>query len=150
MRTKDVYFEFNDNHVAFLNPEANMDFCPRMKLQVSKFYLRDPRDCHAVNRIHENKFFNDNSNTIFMRIENDDNFESISFLNDRCREDSNWFLILMIIIGVLVLTLIILIAVFCYLKNRKKLDIIMPEPRTYRQTQIVMQVETHGLIKTDF
>lgn len=150
-RTQEVYFEFNNNHVDFINPEQDVSFCPDMKLQISKLYLRDPRNCESVNRIYENKFFNDNSNSIFMRIEErDENFESISYLNDRCRTESNWFLILMISLGVAALLIIIIIAVFCYCRNKRKLDIVMPEPRTYRQTQIIMQVETHGLMKTDF
>lgn len=150
IRTKEVYFEFNNNHIDFVNPEAtDIIFCPNMKLQVSKVFIRDHRGCNAVSQFHEQKFFNDNSNTIFMRIEND-KFESISYLNDHCRTETNWFWILMIIIGIIVLVLILMIGIFCYCRNKRKLDIIMPEPRTYRQTQIVMQVETHGLIKTDF
>lgn len=150
-RTQDVYFEFDNNRVDFIHPERDVSFCPNMKLSLSKFYLRDPRNCEAVSRFYENKFFNDNSNSIFMRIEAvNENFESISYLNDRCRTDSNWFLFLMIGLGTLLLLIIVLIAIFCYCRNRRKLDIIMPEPRTYRQTQIIMQVETHGLMKTDF
>lgn len=150
-RTQDVYFEFQNNHIDFIHPEQDISFCPNMKLQVSKLYLRDARTCEAVARIHESKFFNDHSNSIFMRTQEADvEFESISFLSDRCRTDSNWFLILMIIIAVVVLLVILILTLYCYCRKRKHMDIIMPEPRTYRQTQIVMQVETHGLMKTDF
>lgn len=148
-RTQEVIFEFNNNHIDFIQPEQDVAFCPDMKLQLSKFYLRDPRNCEAVGRIYENKFFNDNSNSIFMRLQ-EENFESISYLNDRCRTESSWFWILMIILALVLLLLISLLAIFCYCRNRKHLDIIMPEPRTYKQTQIIMQVETHGLMKTDF
>lgn len=151
-RTQEVYFEFNNNQVDFVHPEQDISFCPDMKLQVSKLYLRDPRNCESVSRIYENKFFNENSNSVFMRVEdNDENFETISYLSDRCRTDSKWFLILMILLGIVVLLLILIPAIFCYLRNKRKHNIIiLPEPRTYKQTQIVMQVETHGLIKTDF
>jgi hypothetical protein len=118
---------------------------------MSKFFLRDPRQCDNIGRLYEQKFFNDHSNVIFMRMEEQDpSFESISFLNDRCRSDSNLFWILLIILGVVVLLLFLIPFVFCYLRKKRKLDIVMPEPRTYRQTQIVMQIETHGLMKTDF
>lgn len=150
-RTQEVYFEFNNNHINFIHPEQDISFCPDMKLQVSKLYLRDARNCESLGKLYENKFFNDNSNSIFMRIEqNDDDFESISYLNDRCRTDSNWFLILMIIVAVVVFLAILIPALFCYLRKKKHLDIVMPEPRTYRQTQIVMQIEHVGLMKTDF
>lgn len=149
-RTQEVVFEFNNNRIDFIHPELDVDFCPDMKLQISRLYLRDPRNCEAVGRIYENKFFNDNSNSIFMRIE-EENFESISYLNEvSCRTESRWFWILMIVLALVLLLFISLLVIFCYCRNRKHLDIIMPEPRTYKQTQIVMQVETHGLMKTDF
>lgn len=149
-RTQEVVFEFNNNRIDFIHPELDVDFCPDMKLQISRLYLRDPRNCEAVGRIYENKFFNDNSNSIFMRIE-EENFESISYLNEvSCRTESRWFWILMIVLALVLLLFISLLFIFCYCRNRKHLDIIMPEPRTYKQTQIVMQVETHGLMKTDF
>lgn len=150
-RTKEVYFEFNNNHVNFVHPEGDVIFQPDLKLQISKFYLRDPRQCDNIGRMYEQKFFNDNSNSVFMRMEEQEpEFESISFLNDRCRRDSNWFWILMVILAVVVFLLFLIPFICCYIRNRKRMDIIMPEPRTYRQTQIVMQVETHGLMKTDF
>lgn len=149
-RTQEVVFEFNNNHIDFIHPEQDVAFCHDMKLQINRLYLRDPRNCEAVGRIYESKFFNDNSNSIFMRIE-EENFESISYLNDvQCRAESRWFWILMIILALVLLLLISILAIWCYCRNRKHLDIIMPEPRTYKQTQIVMQVETHGLMKTDF
>lgn len=150
-RTADVYFEFNDNRIDFINPEGDVAFCPDMKILVNKLYLRDPRSCETVGRFYDKKFFSDNSNTIFMRTEEkDQEFNTISYLNDRCRTDSNWFMIFLIVLAVIVFLSILIPAIFCYLRRGKKLDIVMPEPRTYRQTQIVMQVETHGLIKTDF
>ena len=151
-RTQDVFFEFNDNHINFVHPEQDIQFCPNMKLQVSKLYLRDPRNCEAVSRIYENKFFNDFSNSIFMRLEEKhENFETISYISDSCKSDSKWFIILISLLAFVVILLILIPVIFCYLRNKRKHNImIMPEPRTYKQTQIIMQVETHGLIKTDF
>jgi hypothetical protein len=137
--------------VDSIQPEGDVFFHPDLKLQMNKLYLRDPRHCENIGRLYQQKFFNEHSNEIFMRMEEkDSNFESISFLNDRCRSDSNLFWILLIILGFVVLLLFLIPFTFCYLRKKRKMDIVMPEPRTYRQTQIVMQIETHGLIKTDF
>lgn len=124
-------------------------FSPDMRVQVNKLYIRDAQSCQSVGRIYDEKFFNDNSNSVFMRIE-DQNFESIAYLNDRCKTESSWFWIIIALVSFVVLLVILVPVIFCYFKRRRALDIVMPEPRTYRQTQIVMQVETHGLIKTDF
>ncbi|XP_034672233.1 uncharacterized protein LOC117903859 [Drosophila subobscura] len=34
-------------------------------------------------------------------------------------------------------------------RKRRKLDVVQPEPRTYKETQIVYQIENAGLLKTD-
>ncbi|XP_064555135.1 uncharacterized protein LOC135440074 [Drosophila montana] len=34
-------------------------------------------------------------------------------------------------------------------RRRRKLDVVQPEPRTYKETQIVYQIENAGLLKTD-
>jgi hypothetical protein len=153
LRTGNVYFEFHNNHINFIHPVDDMSFGSSIQLQLSKLYFRDPQNCESVNRIYESKFFNDNAHAIYVRLENEDeNFNSISYLSERCRDDSKWFLYLLIAIAVIVFLAILIPAVCCFLRFRRKkqLDIIMPEPRTYRQTQIVMQIENTGLMKTDF
>lgn len=132
-----------------------MSFGSDINLQMSKLYFRDPQNCEGVNQIYDTKFFNDNAHAIYLRLENEDeNFNSISYLSERCRNDSKWFMYLLIAIAVVVFLTIMIPAICCYLRTKKRkekqLDLVMPEPRTYRQTQIVMQIENTGLIKTDF
>lgn len=153
IRTGNVYFEFHNNQINFIHPIDDMSFNPSIQLQLSKLYFRDPQNCDTVNSINEKKFFSDNAHAIYLRLENEDeNFNSISYLNERCRDDSKWFMYLLIAIAVIVFLAILIPAFFCYLryKRKKHINLIMPEPRTYRQTQIVMQIENTGLIKTDF
>lgn len=152
-RTGNVYFGFHNNHINFIHPIDDMSFGRSIQLQLSKLYFRDAQNCDSVNRIYESKFFNDNAHAIYVRLEDDDeNFNSISYLNERCKDDSKWFLYLLIATAVIVFLVIMIPAIFCYMRYRrgKQLNLIMPEPRTYRQTQIVMQIENTGLIKTDF
>lgn len=132
-----------------------MSFGSDMNLQMSKLYLRDPQNCDGVTHMYDTKFFSDNSHAVFLRLENEDeNFNSISYLSERCRNDSKWFMYLLIAIAVVVFCAIMIPAICCYLRTKKRrekqLDLVMPEPRTYRQTQIVMQIENTGLIRTDF
>jgi len=61
------------------------------------------------------------------------------------------------IVGIILLScalIVIIIGVIIYFHREKQKIIqartISPEPRTYRETQIVMQVESHDLLKTDF
>jgi len=149
-RTRDVYFEFVDNSITSVNPKEDILFSPDLRLEVRNIYIGDPRSCEVLSGIYDLKFFKENANSVYMRT--DVTFEKLSYLHDHCRLDSNWLWILLISLAVVVVILLILIPVICcYLKNKRQHKImILPEPRTYKQTQIVMQVETHGLIKTDF
>lgn len=60
-----------------------------------------------------------------------------------------------ILLGVLLLLLVLLlIGGIVWLqvakrRKKRKLDVVMPEPRTYKETQIVYQIENAGLLKTD-
>lgn len=60
-----------------------------------------------------------------------------------------------IVVGIIVLVIIaITIAVIVVMriarKRRKRmLDVVLPESRTYKETQIVYQIENAGLLKTD-
>lgn len=73
--------------------------------------------------------------------------------NQICIQESY---LLYIIIGVVVifvvLIVVLVIIVYLYMRKRKAaqlMNVVQPEGRTYRETQIVMQIENAGLLKTD-
>lgn len=153
-RTGDVLLEFNNNRVDTIFPESNLQFAERIKLQMNSLFIVIPKSCERINNLFEKQFFSDHSNAIYMRVVDSDNeYNTMSHhQNNRCHDVFDWFWILMIILAVVVFFVILIPFLLCvYFKRQKrKLDIVMPEPRTYRQTQIVMQIENHGLLKTDF
>ncbi|EDW00262.1 uncharacterized protein LOC6565250 [Drosophila grimshawi] len=60
-----------------------------------------------------------------------------------------------IVLGSLLLALLIVLLLLllwwrlAQRRRRRKLDVVQPEPRTYKETQIVYQIENAGLLKTD-
>lgn len=60
-----------------------------------------------------------------------------------------------IVVGSLLLALILILLLLliwwrlAQRRKRRKLDVVQPEPRTYKETQIVYQIENAGLLKTD-
>ncbi|XP_017074370.1 LOW QUALITY PROTEIN: uncharacterized protein LOC108110031 [Drosophila eugracilis] len=73
-------------------------------------------------------------------------------ITDQCREQSYMAYIISgsVILGLLLLLLILLLWWRVVQKRRRrKLDVVQPEPRTYKETQIVYQIENAGLLKTD-
>ncbi|XP_039498590.1 uncharacterized protein LOC120456067 [Drosophila santomea] len=75
-----------------------------------------------------------------------------SLISDECREHSYMAYIISgsVLLGLLMLLLILLLWWRVVQKRRRrKLDVVQPEPRTYKETQIVYQIENAGLLKTD-
>ncbi|EDX17934.1 uncharacterized protein LOC6725979 [Drosophila simulans] len=75
-----------------------------------------------------------------------------SLITDECRERSYLAYIISgsVLLGLLLLLLILLLWWRVVQKRRRrKLDVVQPEPRTYKETQIVYQIENAGLLKTD-
>lgn len=60
-----------------------------------------------------------------------------------------------IVVGSLLLALLLVLLLLllwwrlAQRRKRRKLDVVQPEPRTYKETQIVYQIENAGLLKTD-
>ncbi|SPP77731.1 uncharacterized protein LOC117581017 [Drosophila guanche] len=55
-----------------------------------------------------------------------------------------------VLLGLLLLLLLLLLWWrLAQRRKRRKLDVVQPEPRTYKETQIVYQIENAGLLKTD-
>lgn len=152
MRTEEVTFHFRNNHVDYFNPDEDFSFCPNLHLNLQRLYLREPQSCEAVSRMTEKSFIHLNANSILIRTdEANREFETVTAQFNRCRSDSTFWLVVgsvASVIGILLIIIIILVIVYC--RKQRKLDVIMPEPRTYKQTQIVMQIENCGLLKTDF
>nr|XP_016923977.1 uncharacterized protein LOC108005290 [Drosophila suzukii]XP_016923978.1 uncharacterized protein LOC108005290 [Drosophila suzukii]XP_036677069.1 uncharacterized protein LOC108005290 [Drosophila suzukii] len=73
-------------------------------------------------------------------------------ITDQCRERSYMAYIISgsVVLGLLLILLILLIWWrVVQRRRRRKLDVVQPEPRTYKETQIVYQIENAGLLKTD-
>ncbi|XP_017130472.1 uncharacterized protein LOC108148134 [Drosophila elegans] len=75
-----------------------------------------------------------------------------TLITDQCRQRSYLAYIISgsVLLGLLLLLLILLLWWrVVQRRRRRKLDVVQPEPRTYKETQIVYQIENAGLLKTD-
>lgn len=73
-------------------------------------------------------------------------------ITEQCQRTSYVAFIVVGSILLLLLLLLVLLLLWCRLvqrRRRRKLDVVQPEPRTYKETQIVYQIENAGLLKTD-
>jgi hypothetical protein len=83
----------------------------------------------------------------------EDEFKSVKdYRSDYCMEGNRTILIVSLTSAILGLMVVVALGTAWYIwyqKRKRRLDIVMPEGKTYRETQIVMQIEHHGLLKTD-
>lgn len=91
----------------------------------------------------------------FPKISEPNNYITLSeYIQTDCRLSINYWLWISIAVSAMLLIIISAILTFIIYRRKKrrrrlKLDIVKPEPRTYKETQIIYQIENAGLLKTD-
>lgn len=118
--------------------------------------------CDDVKLLTETAFFVTNKDSILFRMQDklldsdqtdEQEFSTISHItNHLCISRSLfWYYVLIGGTIVLILLLLILILLCVWYRRRKaqQMSLIVPDGRTYKETTIVMQIENHGLLKTD-
>lgn len=72
-------------------------------------------------------------------------------ISEQCQKTSYTAYIVAGSVLLVLLLLLLLLMGWCVAqrRRRRKLDVVQPEPRTYKETQIVYQIENAGLLKTD-
>uniref|UniRef100_A0A6B2E6H8 Putative conserved secreted protein n=1 Tax=Phlebotomus kandelakii TaxID=1109342 RepID=A0A6B2E6H8_9DIPT len=163
--TEPMYLDFSRNNFDTPGDPEPLQFSPEFRLVFTTNRFITPITCEQISRIQHNEFFHQFSSEIFFRhndyiidknqdfSSNQDEFHSFAYIIENfCIETSHfWYIILGVGLFVLLL-LIILIIILCVWWRRRKarqLEIVKPEGKTYRETQIVMQIENHGLLKTE-
>lgn len=151
-QTEIVYFDFNNNRINTIFPDFNVLFNHDFNLRINDIYLESPLNCEQINSAFESEFVKEYSDRIMLN-ESDGNFEPFYIWQKiKCVDHEFWFKILLIALAVLVFLTLITVFLWCYCwkrKKRTKMIYVVPEPKTYRETVIVTQIENHGLLRTD-
>uniref|UniRef100_A0A1W7R811 Protein with signal anchor n=1 Tax=Aedes albopictus TaxID=7160 RepID=A0A1W7R811_AEDAL len=148
--------QFHNNRIGHINGAKMLIFSDDFDVNFRAIYVEQSINCDQVVSLKETSFLKNYPEEIYFGSSNEgSDFKSFQDIKRfRCAEDRFWFyLIIGAVAGSIVLVLICLLGSYCYVtqkkKKQQKLQVVMPEPRTYRETQIVMQIENHGLLKTD-
>uniref|UniRef100_A0A1B0CBF9 Uncharacterized protein n=1 Tax=Lutzomyia longipalpis TaxID=7200 RepID=A0A1B0CBF9_LUTLO len=161
-----LFLDFSRNNFDTPDWPQPLIFAPEFRLIFTRNQFITPITCAQLNRIRDNEFFNLFSSETFFRLSDyiidggsaevggrDDVFSFAYITENFCIESSYfWWIILGIVLFVLLLLVIFMILLCVWWrkqKEKRRLEIIQPEGKTYRETQIVMQIENHGLLKTD-
>lgn len=143
---------FHNNRIGQLNDARSLTFSNEFNIQLREIYIEHNIDCGETAALKQSSLLLSYSDDFFFGSK-----ESFQSLNDirrtRCMEDKFWLYLTIGVVAGSILLAIIALLVFCCCvaqkRRKRRLDIVVPEPRTYRETQIIMQIENHGLLKTD-
>uniref|UniRef100_A0A1L8D9T1 Uncharacterized protein n=2 Tax=Nyssomyia neivai TaxID=330878 RepID=A0A1L8D9T1_9DIPT len=161
-----MFLDFSRNQFDTPDWPQPLQFAPEFRLIFTRNQFINPTTCAQLNRIRDNEFFNLFSSEIFFRLTDymidsgsgeingrNDVFSFAYITENFCIETSYFWWIILGIILFLLLLLVIFMVLLCVWwrkqKEKRRLEVIQPEGKTYRETQIVMQIENHGLLKTD-
>lgn len=152
-------FGFTSNLIQTIEHPMYFIVSPDFRLNIKQLKFTLPMTCSSALQLENNNFLRQFGDTVYFKLGSETSdtelkyYSLIDILTKEC------ILTTKIIAGIaaaviLLLILIIVSGVFCYryINERKKatqLNIINPEGKTYRETQIMMQIENAGLLKTD-
>lgn len=155
---------FSNNTVSFRNQIRPLDFKDTFNLNIKRLYYDNEFSCHDVDVKQQPPqpkaaFFQQHKDQLYFRFNSNpdqsNDFILLSqFIANECRESTYWLHILAPSIGLLLLLIIIIISIIVFSKQKTKrqqlkIEIIKPDLRTYKETQIIYQIENAGLLKTD-
>lgn len=155
---------FKTNNVNDQQRPYGLIFSDDFRLALSDLNYMTRMTCDDANAIRYNYFLITHSNAVHFEFLTggthpdtyEENHQPVSFaeiIRERCVPKSTIYVSLVAVF--ITLTILVLTCGFVaykYVRARRKLnelDIVAPDGKTYRETQIVFQVQNVGLLKTD-
>lgn len=145
---------FSNNSIEMGRDVLSIVFNPKFLTSIQYLQYENVYPCGSLeNRQPKEAFFKNHDSTIFFRTVNTNQSMSVAKIIDYdCPEMTYTAVIVVgVLVGLVILGAIVGFVACCIAKRlrKRKLDIILPEPRTYKETQIVYKIENAGLLKTD-
>lgn len=147
---------FAENVIDATDYPIRLDVSPDFYLRIQNLKFSKEIGCDKVNEFQHNGFLQQHADTVFFNTGKSPNVEYNSLSNimsHKCAETT--YLIAIVSIAVILTLILIIIGVaFFYrywMKHQPKREIsmVIPDGKTYRETQILIQIENAGLLKTN-
>lgn len=152
-------FQFISNTIDIPDVTFTLVFAPAFRMRISKIYFLNPISCAGAEVLSHSEFINENGDSLFFKVydsaltEDPNTYHTFShiFSHICIRASYLLYIIIGIVVFIILAIIIAVIVTVVVLKKRRarQLNVVMPEGKTYRETQIIMQIENAGLLKTD-
>lgn len=147
---------FGDNVIENIDARWDLQISDDFASKFARLEVTTPKTCALIHDSGSNTFLRDNSHEIYVRSSSSPQHQLTlsEFGAGECKETSYIVYAYVGLAFLIICVILIIIFVLIYFHRQKKKLIqarmVSPEPRTYRETQIIVQVENHNLLKTDF
>lgn len=152
-------FEFISNTIDIPDVTFTLTFAPSFRMKISKIHFINPISCAGAEVLSHSEFINENGDSLYFKVddpthtEDPNEYHTFSHIFSHiCIKVSYLLYIIIGIVVLIILAIIIAVIVTVLVLKRRRarqLNVVMPEGKTYRETQIIMQIENAGLLKTD-
>lgn len=147
--------QFASNVIGATEYPIRIDVGPNFNLRIQNLKFSSAIGCEKMDEFKRNGFLQQYAETVYFNTGGSSNVEYntlSSIMSGKCAEAT--YLIAIISASVmLTLIFVIVVVTFFYrywLKHQpKQISVIIPDGKTYRETQIMMQIENAGLLKTN-
>lgn len=146
---------FMSNIVNSTDFPIRFNVAPEFYLRITDLKFTNAINCNQADQFRHNHFLLQYANSVYFKMDrSSDKYTSLTnvLLND-CGTNSYVIAIVSVVVIVILIIVIVAVAVFYRFwkkhEPQKPLNMIIPDGKTYRETQIVFQVENAGLLKTD-
>lgn len=128
-------------------------------MKISKIHFLNPVSCAGAEVLSHSEFVMEHADALYFKVDDATLAKDINIyhtfshiFSHLCIKASYlMYIIIGVVVFVILATIVAVTVTVIILKRRRarQLNVVMPEGKTYRETQIIMQIENAGLLKTD-
>lgn len=146
--------QFLSNTIDGTDSPIRLEIDSNLYLRVLDLKFSKIIDCTEAEQLRQNSFLPPYAELVYFRLSANDEYSSLSNIWTTKCSVTSYIVAIASVVAVLALILVILIVVIfyrCLLKRppARPIPMVIPDGKTYRETQIMMQIEHAGLLKTN-
>lgn len=154
-KERHMEIQFTSNEVFKTDFPIRFDHARDINFRILDLKFSYTIDCDKTDELRHNGFLQQYAETVYFKMgKPTDGYSSLSnILSNKCATTSYLIAIILLAIVLVLILAIIGAAIFYRFWMKRKPDrqisMIIPDGKTYRETQIMIQIENAGLLKTN-
>lgn len=147
--------QFLSNTIETTDLPVRFDIDRNLFLRVLDLKFSKRIDCHEAEQLKHNSFLPHYAELVYFRLSADNEYSSLSNIwRTNCVVTNTYYIVIVSVgIAMALILVIVIVAIFyrCLSKSQptRPIPMVIPDGKTYRETQILMQIEHAGLLKTN-